>query len=115
MCGSTVKRWVTRKFQDPSEFDITPYAVTGQNEIAVQVFKFSDGYCLKDQDYWRFAGIQRDVYLYARPNIHVRDFEVVTDLDNEYKDADFHLYVELDNAQNSQRIQTPKVKVTKWK
>ena len=94
----------------PSEFDITPYAVTGQNEIAVQVFKFSDGYYLEDQDYWRFAGIQRDVYLYARPNIHVRDFEVVTDLDNEYKDADFHLYVELDNAQNSQRTQTPKVK-----
>ena len=55
----------------PSEFDITPYAVTGQNEIAVQVFKFSDGYYLEDQDYWRFAGIQRDVYLYARPNIHV--------------------------------------------
>lgn len=76
----------------------------------MQVFKFSDGYYLEDQDYWRFAGIQRDVYLYARPNIHVRDFEVVTDLDNEYKDADFHLYVELDNAQNSQRTQTPKVK-----
>ena len=43
----------------PSEFDITPYVKQGENEIAVQVFKFSDGYYLEDQDYWRFAGIQR--------------------------------------------------------
>ena len=43
----------------PSEFDITPYVKQGENEIAVQVFKFSDGYYLEDQDYWRFAGIQK--------------------------------------------------------
>mgnify|MGYP000598084052 CR=1 FL=1 len=75
----------------PSEFDITPYVKQGENEIAVQVFKFSDGYYLEDQDYWRFAGIQRDVYVYARSETHVRDYEVVTDLDGEYKNADFHL------------------------
>ena len=77
----------------PSEFDITPYVKQGENEIAVQVFKFSDGYYLEDQDYWRFAGIQRDVYVYARSATHVRDYEVVTDLDGEYKNADFHLFV----------------------
>lgn len=82
----------------PSEFDITQYVKSGKNEIAVQVFKFSDGYYLEDQDYWRFAGIQRDVYIYARPETHIRDFEIVTDLDKEYKDADFNLYVELGNA-----------------
>ena len=82
----------------PSEFDITPYVKQGENEIAVQVFKFSDGYYLEDQDYWRFAGIQRDVYVYARSETHVRDYEVVTDLDGEYKNADFHLFVELGKA-----------------
>lgn len=82
----------------PSEFDITPYVKSGENEIAVQVFKFSDGYYLEDQDYWRFAGIQRDVFVYARPETHVRDFEVVTDLVDNYRNADFNLYVELGNA-----------------
>ena len=82
----------------PSEFDITPYVKSGENEVAVEVFKFSDGYYLEDQDYWRLAGIQRDVYVYARPKVHIRDFEVVTDLDRTYTDADLHLYVELGNA-----------------
>lgn len=80
----------------PAEFDITAYVKAGaENEIAVQVFKFSDGYYLEDQDFWRFAGMQRDVYLYARPQTHIRDFEVVTDLDPTYTDADFSLFVEL--------------------
>ena len=47
----------------PSEFDITPYVKQGENEIAVQVFKFSDGYYLEDQDYWRFAGMSGSVWL----------------------------------------------------
>lgn len=82
----------------PAEFDLSDYLNWGgENEIAVQVFKFSDGYYLEDQDFWRFAGIQRDVYLYARPQTHIRDFEVVTDLDDLYTDADFSLYLELGN------------------
>ncbi len=79
----------------PSEFDITPYIKSGENEIAVRVYKFSDGYYLEDQDYWRLAGIQRDVFVYARPAVHIRDYEVVTDLDRDYKDVDFNLFVEL--------------------
>lgn len=86
----------------PSEFDITPYVKTGENQIAVEVFKFSDGYYVEDQDYWRLAGIQRDVYVYARTQTHVRDFEVVTDLDDVYKNAEFNLYVELGNSQSKQ-------------
>ena len=82
----------------PSEFNVTPFLKVGkENSIAVKVFKFSDGYYLEDQDYWRLAGIQRDVYMYARPKTHIRDFEVVTDLDNEYKNSDFSLYIELGN------------------
>lgn len=84
----------------PAEFDITDLIKTGDtNEIAVQVFKFSDGYYLEDQDFWRLAGIQRDVYMYARPITHIRDFEVVTDLDDEYKNATLKLYAELGNKE----------------
>ncbi len=80
----------------PSEFDITKYLKFGKtNDISLKVFKFSDGYYLEDQDFWRLAGIQRDVYMYARPQLHIRDFEVVTDLDRTYTDADFSLFVEL--------------------
>lgn len=86
----------------PSEFDITPYVKEGENQIAVQVFKFSDGYYLEDQDFWRLAGIQRDVYVYARPAVHIRDYEVVTDLDENYQDADFSLYVEV-GSMNAKR------------
>ncbi len=82
----------------PSEFDITKAMRVGKNEIAVQVFKFSDGYYLEDQDFWRLAGIQRDVYIYARPFTHIRDFEVVTDLDKDYRNAMLELYIDVENA-----------------
>lgn len=82
----------------PAEFDITDLVRYGQeNDIAVEVFKFSDGYYLEDQDFWRLAGIQRDVYAYSRPKLHIRDFEVVTDLDREYVDADLCVFVEIEN------------------
>lgn len=85
----------------PSEFDITPYIKKGENQISVQVFKFSDGYYLEDQDFWRLAGIQRDVYVYARPKTFIRDYEVVTDLDESYTDARFNLFVELGSKSKS--------------
>lgn len=95
----------------PSEFDITSFVKPGENEIAVQVFKFSDGYYLEDQDYWRFAGIQRDVCVYARPETHIRDFEVVTDLVDNYTNSDFNLYVELGNAKTA-KIKGAEVEVS---
>lgn len=95
----------------PAEFDITDVVnLGGDNEIAVQVFKFSDGYYLEDQDFWRFAGIQRDVFMYARPRTHIRDFEVVTDLDDVYTNADFSLYVELGNK-DRQKIKDAEVEI----
>lgn len=95
----------------PSEFDITNYLREGENQIAVQVFKFSDGYYLEDQDYWRLAGIQRDVYIYARPKTHIRDFEVVTDLDDEYKNSNFNLYIELGNS-HQETIKEAEIEIT---
>lgn len=66
----------------PSEFDLTPYLMEkGENKLAVQVFRFSSGSWLEDQDFFRFSGIFRDVYLYTVPSVHIRDLFVRGDLD----------------------------------
>ena len=62
----------------PAEFNITPYLQEGQNTVRLQVFRWSDGSYLEDQDGWRMSGLFRDVYLVSRPNIHIRDFFVTT-------------------------------------
>lgn len=71
----------------PSEFDITPFIGTGQNQVAVRVYQWSDGTYLEDQDMWYLSGIFRDVSLLARPMMHLRDFYVRTELDEAYRDA----------------------------
>jgi beta-galactosidase len=71
----------------PAEFNITPYLKAGENTLAAEVYRYSDGSYLEDQDFWRLSGIYRDVYLYAAPALHIQDFFVHTDLDNAYKDA----------------------------
>lgn len=72
---------------DPSEFDITPYAKKGENKLAVQVFKWTTGSWCEDQDFFRFSGIHRSVYLYLVPELHVEDLTVRTQLDDAYQDA----------------------------
>lgn len=72
---------------EPAEFNITPFLVKGENDLAVQVMRFSDGSYLENQDMWRLSGIFRDVKLYALPKTYIHDFYVVTDLDSDYKDA----------------------------
>ncbi|MWV46787.1 DUF4981 domain-containing protein [Paenibacillus sp. HJL G12] len=69
----------------PSEFDLTPFMQKGMNKLAVEVYQRSTGSWIEDQDFWRFSGIFRDVYLYTAPKLHVRDLFVRTDLDAEYK------------------------------
>ncbi len=71
---------------EPSEFNITPYLHAGKNEIAVEVYKYSDGSYLEDQDFWRFAGIHRDVTLFHTPDVRLRDFAVRTLPDAAYDD-----------------------------
>ena len=63
---------------EPSEFNVTKYLKTGENQIAVEVYKYSDGSYLEDQDFWRFGGIHRDVLLYHTPDIRLRDVAVRT-------------------------------------
>lgn len=75
----------------PSEFELTPFLVEGENKLAVQVFKWTAGSWCEDQDFFRFSGIYRSVYLYTIPEVHVQDLRIKTLLDDQYKDADLEL------------------------
>ena len=72
----------------PSEFELTPYLTEGENKLAAQVFKWSAGSWCEDQDFFRFSGIYRDVYLYAIPSVHVSDLRVRTLLDDTFENAE---------------------------
>ena len=80
-----------------SEFDITPYVHDGNNLIAMEVRRWSDGSFMEDQDMWRLSGITRDCYLYARPNVHFYDFFAKPALVNNYKDGDLSLQLQVWN------------------
>jgi beta-galactosidase len=82
----------------PAEFNVTPYLKAGGNLVAVEVYRFGDGAFLEDQDMWRMSGIYRDVYLWATPASHVRDFELQTNLDAAYKDAQLVVKAKVANA-----------------
>lgn len=81
----------------PAEFDITPYLKPGNNTLAVEVYRFGDGAFLEDQDMWRMSGIYRDVYLWSPASQHVRDFEIQTNLDSDYRDAQLVVKASLAN------------------
>lgn len=68
----------------PAEFELTPYLQAGENKLAVEVYQRSTGSWLEDQDFWRFSGIFRDVYLYTVPEVHIRDLFVHASLDDSY-------------------------------
>src|SRR5690625_4302670 len=71
----------------PSDFELTPFIKSNENKISVEVYQRSTGSWLEDQDFWRFSGIFRDVYLYSKPSIHLEYIFVETDLDDTYTNA----------------------------
>ena len=71
----------------PSEFDVTRFLKPGRNTVAIQIFRWSDGSYLEDQDFWRVSGIERSVYLIAAPKLRVRDTFVHAGLDRNYRDG----------------------------
>ena len=79
----------------PAKFDITQYLKSGENQMAVEVYRWCDGSYLENQDFWRMAGIFRDVYLEARAPQHIRDITIVTDLDADSRDAILNVDLEL--------------------
>lgn len=82
----------------PAEYKITQYLRAGENSLAVEVYRWSDASYMEDQDFWRLSGIERDVYLYATNKVTLRDFRVVADLDNAYKDGLLNLTLQYRNT-----------------
>jgi beta-galactosidase len=82
----------------PSEFDLTDHLVAGENVLAAQVFRFTAGSWIEDQDFYRFSGLFRDVMLYRRPVAHVEDLRVVTTVSDDLTRAEVVLSVALAGA-----------------
>lgn len=77
----------------PSEFELTPYIKDGKNKLAAQVFKWTSSSWCEDQDFFRFSGLYRDVYLYTIPDVHITDLRVRTLLDDTFTKADLEIKV----------------------
>jgi beta-galactosidase len=73
--------------RNAAEFDLTKYLKPGKNLVALEVYRYSAGSYLEDQDMWRLSGIFRNVMLWSAPQVHIRDFAVRTELDAQYQDA----------------------------
>ena len=71
----------------PAEFDVTPYVREGRNKLAVEVYRWSDGSYLEDQDMWRLSGIFRPVQLWVRPLVHISDYHVTAEPNADYSEA----------------------------
>ena len=96
--------WINGEFigysQDsktPAEFNITDFITVGENSVSLEVYRFSDGSYLEGQDTWRISGIERSVFISAKPKIRVTDFLIKSDLDSLYKDGHFELVMDLIN------------------
>ena len=83
--------------KSPTEFDITSYVKAGKNLVALQVYRWSDGSYLEDQDFWRLSGFDRGIYLYSTDQVRIRDFFAVSGLDKSYKNGVLSLDVQLKN------------------
>jgi len=102
--SSMLNVWVNEEYvgysedsKTPAEFNITKYLKTGENSLAVEIFRWCDGSYLEDQDFWRMSGMTRDVYLLARGRQQIQDFSVTATLDETYTDGIFALDVDVMN------------------
>lgn len=83
----------------PAEFLISKHLKPGENRLAVEVYRYSDGSYLEAQDYWRYSGIERNVWLIARPETRIKDFELIADLSDNYLNGLLDLSFTLDSRQ----------------
>ncbi|MFI3322464.1 MAG: glycoside hydrolase family 2 TIM barrel-domain containing protein [Rikenellaceae bacterium] len=89
----------------PAHFNVTDKLKSGKNNLALKVLRYSDGSYLEGQDYWKYSGIERDVYLYARPKYRVNNFELLAELVNGYKDGDFNLDIDLSAQESGESVE----------
>jgi beta-galactosidase len=102
--SSCMNLWINGEYvgysedsKTPDEFNITKYLKSGENTLAVEIFRWCDGSYLEDQDFWRMSGITRDVYLEARGKQALKDFRVVSSLDDSYTKGIFSFDAKLAN------------------
>jgi len=81
----------------PAEFNITKYLKSGNNTLAVKVYRWSDGSYLEGQDFWLLSGIYRDVFLFSVPKTHLWDYFLTADLSDDYKSATLNSKLEFKN------------------
>ena len=108
---SNLTLWVNGKYVGYSEdskvaaeFNISKYLKPGKNLIAMQVMRWCDGSYFEDQDFWRFTGIAREVYLYARPKLHAADIRLNAALENNYQDGVLNYQVSLKGGKTAVSI-----------
>jgi len=92
----------------PAEFDLTAFVKSGENTVALQVYRWSDGSYLEDQDGWSLSGIERDVYLYSTPKTHISDYTITAGLNDSFTDGELVIDVEI----NSEKPQNVTVRAT---
>lgn len=95
----------------PAEFNISEFVKEGENLIALQMYRWSDASYLESQDMLRMSGIEREVFVYAKPKVAITDFLVVADLDSTYQNGLFSNAVEIVNATSDKSSRTLKVQV----
>ncbi len=95
----------------PAEFNLTKFLRPGKNTMSVEVYRWSDGSYLEDQDMWRISGIFRDVYLFSTSDLHIRDFFVTCDFDANYKDATFNVVANVHNY-SAQPLDAPQIELS---
>lgn len=86
--------------KNPAEFLLNDYLQPGKNTLAIKIFRWSTGSYLECQDFWRISGIERDVYLWSEPRTAIRDFSVVSNLDDAYRNGIFKLTPMVKNRAN---------------
>ena len=92
------KAGYSQNSMSPAEFDITPFVRKGSNRLAVEVYRWSDGSYMEDQDFWRLSGIFRSVKLWNRPLVHISDYSVSAIPSDDFKTATFNIDIEIVNC-----------------
>ena len=90
--------------RNAAEFDVTKYVKPGKNMVAVEVYRFTAGSFLEDQDMWRLSGIFRNVTIWSTPYTHVRDYFIKTDLDSKYENATVDVTAKIKNYGSSKGV-----------
>lgn len=98
----------------PAEWNITKYLKVGQNSVALEVYRWSDGSYLECQDMWRISGIEREVFLYSTPKVRIKDFFIHSDLTNDYKDGRLMIDVELKNHSSNLDMKNLSLNMELW-